>query len=213
MLVIHCRVVLHDVAVAGVGDEDELALGEGGEDHLEEVLADGEGGGDVGEVEGAGVEGAAGVGGVDELLVVAGDLLGQRGEVVEVCGLVVDGEVRGPVRVDGGHVEPGHVGAREGVEDDLGGGPDLGDAQDVVDVADDGEASGGNEVGGRVADVGAVGEDVEALDLVGLVAGGEAVGGDGDEGVEVAFGGGVVGELDGLVATGACHCAAAALLA
>ena len=43
----HLRVVLHDVGVAGVGDEDELALGEGFEDAVEQVLADGESGADV----------------------------------------------------------------------------------------------------------------------------------------------------------------------
>ena len=213
VLVVHGRVVAHDVRVGGVGDEDELALGVGGEDDLEEVLADGEGGGDVGEVEGPRVEGAARVGGEDELLVVAGDLLGQGGEVVEVCGALGYGQVLRPVRVDGRHVEPGDVGAREGVEDYLGRQPDPRDAQDVVDVAHDGQALRWHEVGGRVADVGAVGVDVEALDLVRLVAGHEAVGLDGHEGVEVALGGGVVGELDGLIAAAGRDGAPAARLA
>jgi hypothetical protein len=50
------RVVLHDIAVRGIGDEDELALGEGLEDLGEEEHADGQGGGDVGEVEGTSVK-------------------------------------------------------------------------------------------------------------------------------------------------------------
>jgi len=80
----HGGVVAHDVAVGGVCDEDEFAVREGFEDLDEQVLADAEGRGDVAEVEVARVEGAAGVGAVDELFVVAGGLLGGRGEVVEI---------------------------------------------------------------------------------------------------------------------------------
>ena len=76
------------------------------------------------------------------------------------------GEVGGPVGVDGGHVHPGHKGAGEGVEEAFGGFVDFGDAQDVVDVGDDGQALGGDEVGCCVADGGALGVGVETLDLV-----------------------------------------------
>lgn len=62
----HLRVVGHDIAVGGVGDQDELALREGLEDLVEEEFADRERGGDVAEVEGPRVEGAEGVGLVDE---------------------------------------------------------------------------------------------------------------------------------------------------
>lgn len=75
----HFGVVAHHVAVTGVCDEDELALGEGFEDLLQQELPDREGGGDVAEVERSGVKGAAWVVGVDELHVVSGNLLGGGG--------------------------------------------------------------------------------------------------------------------------------------
>lgn len=72
----HFRVVTHYVTVAGVGDQDELALGEGFEDLLQQKFANGECGRDIAKVERPGIEGATRVGAVDELHVVSGDLLG-----------------------------------------------------------------------------------------------------------------------------------------
>ena len=120
----HEWIIAHDIRIAGIGDEDKLALRKGLEDLDEQELADRERGRDVGEVEGPGVEGAAGVGLVDEVHVVARDLLGRRGQVVEVE--VVDGF--GPVGVDLRHVHPGHEGAREGVQQAFFRLVDLGDA-------------------------------------------------------------------------------------
>lgn len=198
VLGVHGGVVLHDVAVAGVGHEDELALREGHEDALEQELADGQGGADVGEVERARVEGAERVGAVDVRLVLPGHLLRQRGQVVEVRGLVAELEVRGPVGVDLGHVHPGDVGLGEGVEDDLRRLPDLGDAEDVVDVGEDGQAGGRHQVGGRVADVRALRVHVEDLDRVGLVARVETIALDRHELVKVSFDRDVEAVVDGL---------------
>lgn len=78
------RIVLHDIAVAGVCHQDEFAFRESLKDLVEQEFADAEGRRHVAEVQGPGVKGAAGVGFVDEVHVVAGDLLGGRGEVVEV---------------------------------------------------------------------------------------------------------------------------------
>lgn len=72
----HFRVVTHDVAVAGVGDEDKLALRKCLKHLFQQEFADGQGGGDVAKVEGTGVERPAGVVVIDELHVVSGDLFG-----------------------------------------------------------------------------------------------------------------------------------------
>lgn len=192
VVVRHLRVVAHDVAVGGVGDEDELALGEGLEDALEEVFADGEGGADVGEVEGPRVEGAEGVGVVDEGHVLPGRLLGERGQVVEmgVC------ERSRPVAVDVRHVHPGHEGLGEGVVEAVFRVVDLRDAEDVVDVGDDGQPGGGDEVGGGVAAGCALHLLMEDLDLGCAVAGSETGVVELHETVDVAFGrgGGWVGD-------------------
>jgi hypothetical protein len=204
------RVVLHDVAVGGVGDEHKLALGEGGKDLLQQEHADGERGGHIGEVERASVKGAAGVGLVDEVHVVAGCLLGGGGQVVEVR---VVGEGARPVGVDLGHVLPLHKGARKGIEEALLGVVDLGDAQDVVNVGDERDALGGDEEGGGVSAQRAVGVNVEALHVVGRVTGEQAVLLDGHEDVKVALGGGLVGQRQALGAAGRGDGIAAARLA
>jgi len=114
------------------------------------------------------------------------------------------GDGAGPVGVNLRHVHPRREGAGEGVEEALLGLVDLGDAEDVVDVVDDRQPLGRDEVGGCVAGQGAVGVDVQTLDLRGAVAGHEAAAGDvldGDEGVEVAFGCGGVREPDVLCPT------------
>lgn len=111
------------------------------------------------------------------------------------------GDRAGPVGVNVRHVHPGHKGPGKGVEQAFFGLVDFGDAEDVVDVGDDGEAFVGDEIGGCVAGVGALGVDVEALDGgVGAVAGGEAVAVYGDEDVDVALVGGWDGDDDLLVA-------------
>ena len=71
-----------------------------------------------------------------------------------------------PVGVDVRHVHPRGVGFGEGVEETLFGLVDLGDTEDVVDVADDRHAGVGDEVGRRVACLRAIGVDVQALDLL-----------------------------------------------
>ena len=107
----HCRIIAHNVAVTRIRDEDEFALGKSAEDLLEQEFADGQGSADVAEVEGPRVEGTTGVGLVDEIHVIAGDLFGGGGEVVEV----EVGDAARPVGVDLGHVHPGGEGAGEGV--------------------------------------------------------------------------------------------------
>ena len=163
----HEGIIAHDIRIAGIGHKDKLPLRKRLENLDEQVLPDRQRRRDVGEVEGPGVEGATGVSLVDEVHVVAGDLLGGRGQVVEVE--VVDGS--GPVGVDLGHVHPGHEGASEGVQEAFFGLVDLGDAQDVVDVGDDRQAFVGNEEGGGVADFGTLGVDVHPLYLGGGVTG------------------------------------------
>ena len=190
----HGRVVAHDVAVAGVGHEDELALGKGAEDLLEQELADRQGGGDVAEVERARVKGAARVRLVDEVHVVSRHLFGRGGEVVEV-------EIRDaarPVGVDLRHVHPGREGASEGVEEAFFGFVDFGDAEDVVDVVDDREAFRRYKVGSCISAKGSVGIDVQTLNLRCAVAGHEATARvlDRNEDVKVTFGCGGVRELD-----------------
>jgi len=143
----HGRVIPHDVGVAGIGHEDELPVRIGLEDLVEQELADAERGADVGEVQGPIVEGAALVGFVDEVHVVARSLLGRGCQVVEMH----VGDATGPVRVDARHIRPLHEGFGEGVQQAEFGFVDLGDSEDVVDVGDDGQAGGGNEVGGCVA--------------------------------------------------------------
>ena len=61
----------------------------------------------------------------------------------------------GPIGIDLGHIHPGHEGAGEGVQDALLRLVNLRDAQDVVDVGDDGQTSVGDEEGGGIADCGA----------------------------------------------------------
>ena len=162
----HLRIGLHDVAVARVGHQDELALREGLEDLGEQEVPDREGGADVAEVQRPGVEAAARVGAVDELHVDPRRLLRRRGQVVEVE--VRDGA--GPVRVHVRHVQPRREGPGEGVEEALLGQVDLGEPQDVVDVADDGQTLGRHQVRRRVPAVGPVGVDVQPLELARAVA-------------------------------------------
>lgn len=180
----HLRIIAHDIRVRSVGNEDEFPLREGLEDAVEEVFADAEGGGDVGEVEGAGVEGTEGIGVVDVGHVLPRRLLGGGGEVVEM------GVCQGsrPVTVDIRHVHPGDEGIREGVIEAVFRVVDLGDAQDIVDVGDDGQPGGGDEVGGCIATGGALHFLVEDLDLGGGVPGGEARVVELHEAVDVAFG-------------------------
>ena len=163
----HGRVIAHHVRVARVGHQHEFPLRIGLEDLLEQKLTDRQSRTDVAEVEGPRVEAAAGVGLVDEVHVVAGDLLGRGGEVVEV----EVGDGARPVGVDVRHVHPGGEGAGEAVEETFRGLVDLGDAQDVVDVGDDGQAGLGNQIGGGVTVDVALGVDVQALDVGGGVAG------------------------------------------
>ena len=199
----HLRVIAHDIRVRRVGHEDKFALRERLKDLGEQEFADGERGADVAEVQGACVEGAAGVGGVDELHVVPCDLLGCRGEVVEV----EIWKAGGPIGVDFGHVFPGCEGAREGVEEAFLGFVDFGYAEDVIDVADYCEAAVGDEVGGAVAQGCSFDVSAEALDLGGFVAVEETVALNLDKGVEVTLGGCEIRELNILVAAGCCNAA------
>lgn len=137
------------VVVGGVPDEDEFAPWEGVKDTAEGCFAGGEGLGEVGEVHGAGGEGAGGVVGVDEIHVEGGELLWGCGEVVEVVGsgygAIVGGAGGGgggrgggrPEAEDIGHGEPGAVWAGDGIFEGLGGFPDAGFAEDVVNVGED----------------------------------------------------------------------------
>ena len=190
----HRWVISHDIAVARVRNQDEFPLWECTEDLLEQVFAYAEGFVDVAEIEGTRVEGSAGVRLVDEIHVIARDLLGRGGQVVEV-------EVRDtarPVGVDIRHVHPRRKRTRERVQQTFLGLVDFGDAEDIVNIVDDGEAGRGHEVSGRVAGVCAVSVDIQTLDLRSAVPGGEALAIDVDEAVEVAFVSCGNGELDDL---------------
>lgn len=69
---------------------------------------------------------------------------------------------------------------------------DLGDPQDIVNVADDGEAGWRDKVCGRVAQSGTSDVGVQSLNRVCLIAQKEAVGQDWSKDVKVAFRCGVV---------------------
>ena len=114
------------------------------------------------------------------------------------------GNAARPVGVDVRHVHPRRKRARERVQQPFFGLVDFGNAQDVVDVVDNGQTGRGNEVGGCVSRVRAVGVDVQALDLGGGVAGSEALAVDGNKTVEVTFVGCGDGEFDDLVAALGC---------
>jgi len=111
-------IVAHDIAVAGVCNKHELALGEGQEDLGEQEFANADGGVDVAKVQGTSVEGAWRVVCRDESFVVSCDLLGCGGEVVEVSLRV--GECLRPVGVNRRHVHPRRECVCESVEDTLG---------------------------------------------------------------------------------------------
>jgi len=79
------------------------------------------------------------------------------------------GQRAAPVRVDIRHVFPLGKVVRKCVEQAFLGIVDFGDAQDVVDVRDEGDALCGDEVGGRISGEGVVGIHVEALHVIGCV--------------------------------------------
>lgn len=88
---------------------------------------------------------------------------------------------------------------------------DFGYAQDVVDVADDGEAVGRNEIGRRVANITTFGVHVQALDVGGAVPVGETVAFYLNESVEITLACCGIGESDLLVSTIGCDGSTSAL--
>lgn len=108
------------------------------------------------------------------LLVIARDLLRQRGQVVEVGLRIANIEASGPVRVDVGHVHPRNIGTGKCVVDDLLRQPNLRDAQDVVDIADNGQALWGYQIRRGISRLSTVCMDVQPLDFVRLVSGSQA---------------------------------------
>lgn len=70
------------------------------------------------------------------------------------------GDGAGPVGVDVGHVFPLDEGAGERIEETFFWLVDFCDAEDIVDVADDGEASRRDKVRSCIADNGALGVDI-----------------------------------------------------
>ena len=117
----------------------------------------------------------------------------------------------GPVGVDVRHVFPLDERASEGVEETFFGLVDFGDAKDVVNVADDGEAGGRDKKRGCVADIGAFGVDIESLDIGCLIAVCKAVAINLDKSIKVAFSGCGVGEPDLLAAAVGGHSSTSAL--
>ena len=111
------------------------------------------------------------------------------------------GQVAGPVAEDVGHVLPRHKVACERVEEALLGVVDLGDAKNVVDVADDGDTLRRDEVGSAVAERSTLNVCAEALNLGSLVTGSQTVQLDGHKGIEVTKGSGVVRQVDVLSTT------------
>ena len=110
-----------------------------------------------------------------------------------------------PVGVYFGHVSPRDEGSGKGVEEAFFGLVDFGYAEDIVDVADDGEAGGRNEIGSCVADITADGVDVQALDVGRLIPVRKTVAFYVDEGIEITLRCRGVGEFDFLVPTVRCH--------
>jgi hypothetical protein len=193
----HQGVILHDIAVAGIGDKDKLSLREGLEDLGQKELADGKSGRNVGEVERTGIERSTGVMGVGEVHVSSGDLLGGGGQIVEMH----VGQTLAPVGVDVGHVLPGDVLLGERVEQTLRRLVDLCDTEDIINITDNGETGSGYEVSGRVANRSTLNMCVETLDLVGFVSVHETSAIDRNKDIKVTLDGGVVWKIDGLVST------------
>ena len=110
----------------------------------------------------------------------------------------VVGKSTRPVGIDVGHVHPGSKGAGEAVEETFLGFVDLGHTQDIVNIRDEGDTLRGDKEGSGIAAVRAIGMNVEALNVIGLVTGCEAVQLDGYEDVKVAQFGSLVGKGKGL---------------
>ena len=121
------------------------------------------------------------------------------------------GDGTGPVGEDVGHVFPLDEGAGKCVEEAFLWLVDFGDAEDIVDVAYDGEAGGGNEVGSCIANFAALGVDVETLDVGSCVAVFETVSFDLNKGIEVALVCCGVGKLYPLIPTIGCDCSTSSL--
>lgn len=126
------------------------------EDLLQQEFTDAECLVNVAEVEGTRVKGTTRIGLVDEVHVVSGHLLRGCGEVVE---MKVWDAAR-PVGVDIRHVHPGGKRPCKGVQQAFFWLIDFGDAKDVVNVTDDGEAGRGDQVSCCVARICSVGVDV-----------------------------------------------------
>lgn len=138
----HCRIIAHDIGIAGIGDEDKLPVREALEDLFKEEFPDCQGGGDIAKIEWSGIEAAAGISLVNEIHVVSSNLLGSGCQVMEMHGR----NAFGPVSVDIWHVHPLDKRSRERIEEALFRIIDLGDSQDVVNIADDSQALVGDEI-------------------------------------------------------------------
>lgn len=155
----HGRIVSHNITVAGIRNEDEFTLGEGSEDLLQEELPDGQRSADVAKVQRPCIKTATGVCLVDKVHIISGNLLRSRGQVVEVH----IWQAFGPIGIDVWHVHPWSVRTGERVEKAFLWLVNLSDAQDVVDIIDDGQTSARNQIGRGIACVCAIGVNVDAL--------------------------------------------------
>lgn len=188
--------VPHDIAVAGVGYEDELSLWECLEDLVQQELADTQGCADIAEVQRARVERTTWVGLVDEVHIIAGDLFGGRRQVVEMRAW----DAAGPVCIDVWHVIPLRERLCERIEQPFLWRVDLGHSQNVINVRDDGQAFRRSKIGCCVPVDVTLCVDVQALDIGGGIPGCETVGFNGNKTIKVALWSCRSWELDLLIA-------------
>ena len=111
----HCRVRLHDIAVACVCHENELPLRVRLKDLVQQESSDAQGCADIAEIQGPSIEGAAGIGLVDEVHVVASHLLRSGSQVVE---MEIWNAAR-PIGVDIRHIHPLRERASKRIQESL----------------------------------------------------------------------------------------------
>ena len=177
------------------------------EDLVEEKLANAQSSVDIAEIQRSIIERAARVCLVDEVHVIARHLLRRGSEVVEM----EVGDAPRPIGIDFWHIHPRDKRTSEGIEQTLGWFVNLGHAQNIVDVRNDGEAVRWDKIGCCIAVDVTFCIHVHALDVARGVAVLKAGAIDWDEGIEIAFRGSGIWEIDCLIPTGWCYSSSTAL--
>ena len=106
-----------------------------------------------------------------------------------------------PIAVNVGHVLPWCEWASEGVEQSLGRLVNFGDTENVIDIADDGQTGGRDQVCSSVSESRSTDISVYSLNLIRLVSSGQTIALNWQENVKVALVGSVVWQSDILSAS------------